>query len=50
MTKEFSVGSRWYLQHSRLLHFTVTIAERLQMQRNQGAIKEEVPSFTRDST
>ena len=35
-------------QRSQLLHFTMTIAERLQMQRNQGATREE--SILKEST
>ena len=46
--KNFLLDLEWYLQRSRLLYFTVIIAERLQMQRNQGATKEE--STLRGST
>ena len=31
----------WYLQRSRLLHFIVTIAERLQTRMNLGATREK---------
>ena len=39
--KNFLLDLGWYLQRSRLLHFTVTIADRLQIQRNPGATREE---------